>query len=125
MNIPGYDQNPPEMQGGAMDDAAAGEDQNEDQTQGDGLHHHEIHEDEGGGFHSVHTFPDGHTDEADHVDYDEAKAKQDQDFGQGDMSDDSGGGEDGGEDGDSSFGDDEGDDAMTNIAKSYGSRASH
>jgi hypothetical protein len=41
----------------AGDDFAAGEDTAKDQ--GDGMHHHEIHEDEGGGFHSKHTHPDG------------------------------------------------------------------
>src|SRR5580700_9070056 len=118
MNIPGYDQAPPPMPQGQGDGDPG--DQGQMQQQGDGLHHHEIHEDEGGGFHSVHTFPDGHQDAADHVDYEEAKAKQDQDFGCG--SDDAGGGEDGGDDGDSSFADDGEDSGMdsTNIAKAYG-----
>ena len=60
----------------------------EGEGQGDGLHHHEIHEDEAGGYQSLHTFPDGHTQPGDHVDYDEAKADMDQCFGCGDSQDD-------------------------------------
>jgi hypothetical protein len=117
MNIPGYNQNPPAPEAQADGDPGMDQDQ---QMQGDGLHHHEIHEDEGGGFHSVHTFPDGHTDEADHVDYDEAKAKQDADFGCG--SDDAGDGEDGGEDGNSSFADG-GEDSSMDVAQTYANKA--
>lgn len=74
-------------------------------AKGDGLHHHEIHEDEGGGFHSLHTHPDGHEDHADHASYDEAKDHMDEQFGHegdgdekddgmGDEGMDDGGGED-------------------------------
>jgi hypothetical protein len=121
MKIPGYDQAPPAMASGQ-----GGGDQGDQgqQQQGDGLHHHEIHEDEGGGFHSVHTFPDGRVDAQDHVDYKDAKDKQDADFGCGSQ-DDAGDGEDGADDGDSSFADDgEGEDMSTdNVAKSYGNKA--
>lgn len=48
---------------------------------GDGLHHHEIHEDEGGGFHSKHTHPDGTEEHGDHATYEEATADQDAKFG--------------------------------------------
>ena len=48
--------------GGAADGASAG----------DGLHHHEMHEDEGGGYHSKHTHPDGRVEHADHASYGEA-----------------------------------------------------
>jgi hypothetical protein len=121
MYIPGYDQDPmPDMQDDS-EGMGADEDQNQDQQQGqgDGLHHHQIDEDEGGGYHSVHTFPDGRQDEADHVDYNEAKSKQDSDFGcvagdgDGDgatMTDD-----------DPDLGD-EGD-ASPNLAASYGQKA--
>ena len=119
MNIPGYDQNPPDMQGG---DQMQGDPNADQQSQGDGLHHHQIDQDEGGGFHSVHTFPDGHQEQADHVDYDEAKSKQDADFGCG--PDDAGDGEDGGDDGDTSFADDGEDSGMDNVAASYGNKAS-
>lgn len=78
------------------------------QQQGDGLHHHEIHQDEGGGFHSVHTAPDGAQDHADHADLDEAKSKMDQDFG---------GTDDGG---DSDAMNDGGDDDPDDIAGGYG-----
>lgn len=111
MNIDGYDQTSPAA-------AEPEPDGDEPEMQGDGLHHHEIHEDEGGGFHSVHTFPDGRKDMADHVDYNEAKDKQDSDFGCSDGMED---GEDGGSDGDDSFGDD-GEDS-TNVAQSYGNKA--
>ena len=69
-------------------------------SEGDGLHHHEIHEDEAGGFHSKHTFPDGREEHDDHADYDEAKSKMDSDFGcesgdnDGDEMDDGSTGED-------------------------------
>lgn len=119
MKIPGYDQPPPEAEMQGEGDPGA-----EDQSQGDGLHHHEIHEDEGGGFHSLHTFPDGRTDPGDHVDYDEAKSKMDSDFGCGpDDEDDEGGMDDGGGEDDSSFGGDGEDSGITNLAKSYGSKA--
>jgi hypothetical protein len=80
------------------------------EMKGDGLHHHEIHEDEGGGYRSVHTHPDGHKEASDHVTYDEAKDKMDQDFGHGD-----GAPEDDGADGDDMSTDD--------IAGSYGRKA--
>jgi hypothetical protein len=63
------------------------------QEQGDGLHHHQIDQNEGGGFHSVHTHPDGHEDHADHTDYEEAKVKMDSDFGEGGEDSDGDGGE--------------------------------
>ena len=47
------------------------------EAKGDGLHHHEIHEDEGGGFHSKHTAPDGKVTHADHATYAEAKDHMD------------------------------------------------
>lgn len=50
---------------------------------GDGKHHHEMHEDDGGGFTSKHTHPDGHVEHGDHVDYDEAKGHMDKMFGHG------------------------------------------
>lgn len=91
-----------------------------EQQQGDGLHHHTIDQDEGGGFHSTHTFPDGHQDQADHVDYDDAKAKQDSDFGQGEQD----AGDDGGDDGNADFADQgEDSDPTAGIAGSYGSKA--
>lgn len=48
---------------------------------GDGRHHHEIHEDEGGGFHSKHTHPDGHEEHEDHATYDDAVNWQHERFG--------------------------------------------
>lgn len=95
--------------GGAGADAGAG-----NAAGGDGLHHHEINEDEGGGYHSVHTFPDGRKEPADHVDYDDAKSKMDDDFGCGEMS-----GDDSGDDG--AMPDDSGD--VSDIAGSYGRKA--
>ena len=55
----------------------------EEPAQGDGFHHHELHENESG-FHSKHTDPSGEIEEADHADYEEAKQAQDAAFGQGD-----------------------------------------
>jgi hypothetical protein len=60
-----------------------------DDENGDGLHHHEISEQEDGSFHSVHTHPDGHKEEADHATYDEAKEHQDRLMGCDGMSEDS------------------------------------
>jgi hypothetical protein len=40
--------------------------------EGDGNHHHEIHEREDGSAHSVHIHPDGHKEEMDHGSYEEA-----------------------------------------------------
>jgi hypothetical protein len=57
---------------------------------GDGLHHHTIDEDEGGGFHSTHTNPDGTQEHADHASYQEASDAMDQCFGQGGEQDDAG-----------------------------------
>lgn len=117
MNIPGYDQAPPDAEMQGEGDPGA-----EEQGQGDGLHHHEIHEDEGGGYHSLHTFPDGRKEPADHVDYEEAKAKQDAHFGcAGEDAED---GEDYSDEGDDpGFGGDGEDSGMDNVAKSYGSKA--
>src|SRR5258708_1040948 len=110
MNIPGYDQMPPDEDPQAQGDPPAPE-----QSQGYGLHHHTIDEDEAGGFHSVHTHPDGRQDPADHADYDEAKAKQDSDFGCG--------GDEGMDDGqDDSFGADS-EPEPDNIAADYGNKA--
>lgn len=55
-------------------------------SKGDGLHHHEIHQlpdEEGGGYHSKHTHPDGSEEHGDHADYAEAKADMDAKFDQG------------------------------------------
>lgn len=72
----------------AGDDFAAGEDTAKDQ--GDGMHHHEIHEDEGGGFHSKHTHPDGRVEHDDHATYEEARDKMDEHFGHGEPDGDEG-----------------------------------
>lgn len=80
---------------------------------GDGLHHHEIHEDEGGGYHSVHTHPDGNEEHDDHASYEEARDKMDADFGKGDGAED-----------DSGDGGDGGDMSTEDIAGSYGRQAS-
>ncbi len=71
----GADQAPPDdrAEAGPMHQEAAG----------DGLHHHEIHQDEGGGYHSIHTHPDGHQEHADHTDYKEASDHMDSSFGEG------------------------------------------
>lgn len=50
---------------------------------GDGMHHHEIHENEGGGYTSKHTGPDGKVIQGDHATYEDAKADMDQACGQG------------------------------------------
>ena len=92
----------------------AGADPADSADAGDGLHHHEIHEDEGGGFHSKHVHPDGREEHEDHVSYDDAKDWQDERFGHGepegdeaDSADDGSGGAD-----------------MNDIAGSYGRKAS-
>jgi hypothetical protein len=81
------------------------------ETKGDGLHHHEIHEDEGGGYHSKHTHPDGREEHDDHATYDEAVDHMHQKFGHG-------GGDDGEEDNESGDGIDPDD-----MAGSYGRAA--
>lgn len=96
----------------AVDDMPADKGHQDGGKGGDGLHHHEIHEDEGGGFHSVHTDPDGNKSHDDHPTYEDAKAKMDADFGKDDGSDDDSG--DGGDGGDMSTDD---------IAGSYGRSA--
>lgn len=120
MEIPGYGpQAPPEAQMQADGDPGDGQQQ---QEPGDGAHHHEIHEipeEEGGGFHSKHTFPDGRVEEGDHDDYEEAKAKQDADFGCAGEDEESGD-DFGGEDGMTGDGEDSG---MDNMAQSYGDKA--
>jgi hypothetical protein len=58
----------PEHSRAAGDGAAAAH----DGAKGDGLHHHELHEDEGGGYHSKHTHPDGRVEHADHPTYEHA-----------------------------------------------------
>ncbi len=85
------------------------------EAQGDGLHHHEMHEDEGGGWHSKHTFPDGREEHADHASYDEAKDHMDDACGQG--GDSEGDSEDSGADEGSDYGDDSEPD---DLAGSYG-----
>jgi len=111
MNIPGYDQNPPMPEMQANGDPGP-EDQDQ-QMQGDGLQHHEIHEMPDGTAHSKHTDPDGHVEEMDHESYDDACAAA-----AGESEGDDEGGDD---EGDSSFADDGEDSGMDNIAKSYGS----
>lgn len=44
----------------------------ESKQAGDGLHHHENHDDEGGGIHSKHTHPDGRVEHTDHASIEEA-----------------------------------------------------
>jgi hypothetical protein len=66
----------------AGDDFAAGDDQKET-SQGDGRHHHEIHEDEGGGYHSKHTHPDGQVEHEDHATYQDAADDMNGKFGHG------------------------------------------
>ena len=125
MDIPGYDQNPPQMKPPTAAPQAADAGQ---QGQGDGLHHHTIDEDEGGGFHSSHTFPDGRQEMSDHVDYQDAKEKQDADFGCGS---DDGGSDDGADDNDPGMADDGEDSSLDggmdgmNVAKSYAGKAKH
>jgi hypothetical protein len=46
-------------------------------AEGDGNHHHELHEVGDSTYHSVHTHPDGHQEEADHGSYQEATDHQD------------------------------------------------
>jgi hypothetical protein len=82
---------------------------------GDGLHHHELHEDEGGGYHSKHTHPDGRVEHGDHATYDDAKADQDEKFG--------GKSDDGQDDGDYDGADGMDDNDADDIAGSYGRRA--
>lgn len=72
----GADQQEPEAQ-------ADGDPGLDDQQQGDGLHHHEIHEDEGGGFRSMHTHPDGRQEPGEHISYEEARDHMDAMHGQG------------------------------------------
>lgn len=98
----GGDQPQEDMQEGPAEAARNG---------GDGMHHHEIHEDEAGGFHSVHTHPDGNEEHGDHASYDEAADDMDAKFGQGDDQPEEGG------DPDSDFGDSE------DIAGAYGRKA--
>lgn len=96
-----------------MDDQTEDAPSGQGKMAGDGMHHHEIHEDEGGGYHSMHTDPDGHVQHDDHVTYDDAKNKMDQDFGHGEPDGDEGdGGDNGG-----------GDMDMSDIAGSYGRHA--
>jgi hypothetical protein len=62
-------------------------------SKGDGAHHHELHElpdDEGGGYHSKHTDPEGNETHEDHADYDEAKDHMDKCFGKSDGGDEEG-----------------------------------
>ncbi len=78
---------------------------------GDGLHHHEIHEDEGGGFRSKHTHPDGRVEHGEHGTYAEARGHMDQMHGHEEP--------DGDEDGTSAADDFDADD----MAGSYGRAA--
>lgn len=83
-------------------------------SKGDGLHHHEIHEDEGGGYHSKHTDPEGNVEHGDHADMDDATEHMHQKFGHGEPdADDEDRDEDEGED-------DGGDMSLDDIAGSYG-----
>jgi hypothetical protein len=83
-----FDQDPEDMS-----EIVAERSGGKEQMQGDGMHHHTIDEDEGGGYHSVHTHPNGHEDHDDHTTYEEARDKMDQDFGKGEGDDDKDGGE--------------------------------
>jgi hypothetical protein len=107
-----------------LDDAPGGDNEAGDQggmpeaeqTQGDGLHHHEMHEDEGGGWHSMHTHPDGRQEPGDHTSYEEASDHMDAMCGQG--GDD---GEDAGDDGAPDDGEmDDADSEPSDVAGSYG-----
>lgn len=65
-------------------DQGAAEGKGQDDGQGgDGFHHHQIDENEGGGYTSKHTGPDGKVTTGDHATYDDAKADMDQCCGQG------------------------------------------
>lgn len=113
MNIPGYDQNPPMPEAQADGDRAGMN--GDQQMQGDGLNHHEIHEMPDGSAHSTHTDPEGKVEEMDHDSYEDACAAA---AGEGDGEGD----EEAGDDAESSFADDGEDSGMNNIAKSYGSK---
>jgi len=70
-------------------------------SKGDGLHHHELHEDEGGGYHSVHTHPDGRKEHGDYATYEDGRDHMDEKFGHGEdreeSADDGSGNEGGGD----------------------------
>ena len=100
-----------EIEGGEHQDDAGGEG-GEPEAKGDGLHHHEIHEDEGGGYVSKHTHPDGRVEHGEHTTYEEARDHMDAMHGHEEPD-----GDEPDEDGD------EGPD-VTDIAGSYGRQAS-
>jgi hypothetical protein len=79
-------------------------------AKGDGMHHHEIHEDEGGGYFSKHTHPDGRQENENSPTYEDAKRWQDERFGHGEQGDDAA------DDGNDDSG---GDDSMSDMAESY------
>ena len=113
MNIPGYGpQAPPAPQMQADGDPGGMDDQ---QMQGDGLQHHEIHEMPDGSAHSTHTDAEGKVDEMDHDSYEEACAAC--------AGEDEPDGDEGADDGNASFADDGQDSGTPNIAASYGNKA--
>lgn len=98
--------------GDSAEDFGSGEDSKDNHGGGDGMHHHEIHEDEAGGYHSKHTHPDGRVEHADHADYEEAKDHMDRMHGHGEPDGDEGP-------------DDSGEIDTGDIAGSYGRAAKH
>lgn len=67
------------------DQEAHGEDHNGSDTEGDGMHHHEMHgPDEAGMFTSKHTHPDGKVEHGEHMSYDDAKDHMDEMHGEKD-----------------------------------------
>ncbi len=98
-----------EYEGDEQQDDAGGEG-GEAEPKGNGLHHHELHEDEGGGFHSKHTHPDGREEHADHATYEEARDHMDAMHGHAEPD---------GDEPDGDEGDDGGPDVQ-DIAGSYG-----
>lgn len=72
---------PDEKPGATHDVHAKPEGEDGGGEEGDGNHHHEIHEREDGTAHSIHTHPDGHTDEMDHNSYAEAVQNENQQRG--------------------------------------------
>jgi hypothetical protein len=67
---------------GENGDGGSHEDAN-GEGQGDGMHHHELHEREDGSIHSLHTHPDGSKEEMDHDSYSDARDHMDQMMGDG------------------------------------------
>lgn len=102
-------------------DQGAAEGKGDDQTKGDGMQHHTIDEDEGGGYRSTHTAPDGTVTNGQHDTYDDAKADMDAQCGQGGGDDEEGmdSPDLGGDDGADMSTEDDGDD----VAGHYGRAA--